>query len=138
MNKIISIKIISGEGISQYLFDDGITLADMEQAIGQPLPLEFLDQYNSDRDAVTKFSQLPDWMKTWTAEQAAQYVHDNVLNGFERANVDTYVASLPNTVAGVKTGMVQIGYALVDIRNMLSIIARLLIYLRDLILKYKT
>lgn len=80
---------------------------------------------------------LPTWVKTFTPSSAAQYVHDNVLNGFEQADVDAYIAGLPNTVAGLKTGLTQIGYALVDIRNLLEFIVKLLIYIRDLIIKYR-
>ena len=88
-------------------------------------------------DAVAAYPGLPDWLKTWTADQAAQYVHENVLNGLDAAGVDAYVDALPNTVAGMKTGLKQIGGALVAIRDILEIIAKLILYIRDLVIRFR-
>jgi len=59
------------------------------------------------------------------------------LNGFTPTQVDVYVDGLPNTFAGIKTGLKKIGSALVGIRDILEIIAKLLMYIRDLVIRYR-
>ena len=115
--------ILLSDLIMQYRFPDKYELMIVErQSIG---------------DAVTNYAVLPDWIKTWTADDASTYVHDNVLSGLDVAGVDAYVDNLPNTVAGMKTGLKQIGSALVAIRDILEIIAKLLMYIRDLVIRFR-
>jgi len=95
------------------------------------------DKLQAETDAVTDFAVLPDWVKVWTANDAAAYVHDNVLNGLDAAGVDAYVDGLPNTVAGMKTGLKQIGGALVAIRDILEVIAKLIMYIKDLVISFR-
>jgi len=92
---------------------------------------------NATTSALADYSILPDWLKTWTANEASGYIHDNVLNGLDSAGVESYVDNLPNTVAGMKTGLKQIGNALVSIRDILEIIAKLLMYIRDLVIRFR-
>lgn len=82
------------------------------------------------------FNNLPNWAD-WDSDTASTYVYDNVMNGFEQADVDTYIAGLPNTVAGMKTGLTQIAYAIVDIRNILSQMAKAIIYIRDILIRIR-
>jgi len=98
----------------------------------------------TETDAVTNFAALPDWVKTWTANDAAGYVHDNVLNGLDAAGVDAYVDnlfvdvnSLATAVPAVKAGLKQIGGQLVVIRDLLMIIAKLLMQIRDLVIRFR-
>ena len=95
------------------------------------------EKRTSQDEAVTNYTVLPDWIKTWTANDVSTYVHDNVLSGLDVAGVDAYVDNLPNTVAGMKTGLKQIGSALVAIRDILEIIAKLLMYIRDLVIRFR-
>jgi len=91
----------------------------------------------AETDAVTNFAILPDWVKEWTAADAAAYVHDNVLAGLDAAGVDAYVDALPSTVAGMKTGLKQIGGQLAAIRDILEVIAKLIMYIRDLVIRFR-
>ena len=96
------------------------------------------EKTQAENAAVAAYPNLPDWLKTVTAQQTADYIHQNILNGFTSVQVDTYIDGLPNTVAGMKTGLKQIGGALVAIRDILEIIVKLLMYIRDLVIRYKS
>ena len=95
------------------------------------------EEFASMSTATIDYQLLPDWLKEWSANDAAAYVHDNVLNGFDAAGVDAYVDNLPATVEGMKTGLKQIGGALVAIRDILEIVAKLLMYIRDLVIRFR-
>ena len=102
-------------------------------------PIDYVEiaRQQAEEDAINDYKVLPDWLKEWSANDAAAYVHDNVLNGFDAAGVDAYVDNLPATVEGMKTGLKQIGGALVAIRDILEIIAKLLMYIRDLVIRFR-
>lgn len=136
MEKMIAVRFSVSEQTQTHMFPEDTPLEDVLVAIPN-LPQALIDQLTNDETTVANFQLLPDWVKTISPDDAALYVHDNVLNGFEQVDVDTYIAGLPNTVAGMKTGLTQIAYALVDMRNLLGFIVKLLMYMRDLIIKYR-
>ena len=106
-------------------------------AVHDPIDYVEIERKQAEEDAVIGYKVLPNWLKEWSANDADLYVYDNVLNGFDSAGVESYIDSLPNTVEGMKTGLKQIGNALVSIRDILRIIAKLLIYIRDLVIRFR-
>ena len=102
-------------------------------------PVDYVEiaRLQAESEALLYYPTFPAWLKEWTPQETAEYVHDNVMNGLDSTGVDAYVNGLPNTVAGMKTGLKQIGNALVSIRDILEIIAKLLMYIRDLVIRFR-
>ena len=140
MDKLYVLKLQQDNKSFEITIPENITIEELENIImmdGMSVPENTVAFINASKNAQINYSILPDWLKTWTADEASQYVHDNVLNGLDVAGVDAYVDNLPSTVAGMKTGLKQIGGALVSIRDILEIIAKLLMYIRDLVIRFR-
>ena len=141
MDNVLNLTLEENGKNFTFLISDSITLEELsdilaESGISQSIN-DITYQIESWSNNQVEFSNLPNWLKTWTAEQASSYVHGNVLSGLDSAGVDSYVNNLPNTVAGMKTGLKQIGGALVAIRDILEIITKLLMYIRDLVIRFR-
>jgi len=106
----------------------------VEKAVADAFDIE---KTVAETNAITDYSVLPNWVRLWTANDVASYVHESVLNGLDVGGMEVYVDALPNTVAGMKTGLKQIGSALISIRDILEMIAKLLMYIRDLVIKFR-
>ena len=142
MDRMIILAISEGGITYNISVPDNLTELELENLLkldGITLPANHPDreEFASMSTATIDYQLLPNWIKTWTADDASTYVHDNVLNGFSSVEVDAYVNNLPNTVAGMKAGLKQIGGALVAIRDILEIIAELLMYIRDLVIRFR-
>lgn len=102
------------------------------------------EKTQAETDAVTNYQVLPDWVKTISADDAAAYVHDNVLNSMDQTALD---ALIDNRFSGVTTFAAaaplildtfkDIGGQLIMFRDMMQIVIKLLMYIRDLIIKYR-
>jgi len=141
MDNVLNLTLEENGKNFTFLISDSITLEELsnilaESGISQSIN-DITYQIESWSNNQVEFSNLPNWLKEWSGIDAASYVHDNVLSGLDSAEVDAYVDNLPNTVAGMKTGLKQIGGALVAIRDILEIIARLLMYIRDLVIRFR-
>jgi len=106
---------------------------------------EIIQAFTSYENVGQQYPNLPDWVKTVSADEAAQYIHDNVLNGFEdQAAIDAYI---DNQFSGVTTfaqfapvaiNMFKlIAGQLLMFRGLFEIVAKLLMLIRDLIIKYR-
>lgn len=85
-------------------------------------------------DASDSFLALPNW-SSYTPQQASDVIINNVLPGITtRTDIDTFVAGLPNTVAGMKTGLTQVAYSLLAVRDILVALAKAIVYIRNLLL----
>ena len=72
-----------------------------------------------------------------TADEVVTHIHGAVLGGKTSAQIDLDIDNLANSVAGMKIGLKTIGASLIAIRDILELVAKLLLYIRDLVLKYR-
>lgn len=113
-------------GIESSLPDSSIV-----SMLSTPQTAQELNDLSDYQSARASFNQLPNWA-TWTAQQASDYILNNVLNGMTQAQVDSYINA--NTV---DTVLHQIGATLINIRTILQNIAMAIIYLRNLIVRFR-
>lgn len=77
------------------------------------------------------FRNLPNWA-TWTDVEAISYVTNAVLNGWTKAQLDTYVDTNVTNIATAKTALKQLGEELIDLRDICTKLAQAVILLRDI------
>ena len=92
---------------------------------------------SAETDAVIGFHTLPAFLKTMTADEVVTHIHGAVLSGKTEAQINADIDALANTVAGMKIGLKTIGASLIAIRDILELVAKLLLFIRDLVLKYR-
>lgn len=97
-----------------------------EWQAGQPARDELAQQQV---DAAA-FTDLPEWA-TYTTTEAIDAIHAAILGGDTLAQAQAKVDALPNTVAGMKTGLKSAAAELVTIRGILEKMAKVVVYLRD-------
>jgi hypothetical protein len=78
------------------------------------------------------FESLPDWA-TWTGQQAADYIHANVLSGMTPDQVEAWVNANVTTLATAKTGLILAGRELADLRDICERQAQAILFLRDVV-----
>jgi hypothetical protein len=78
------------------------------------------------------FESLPDWA-TWTGQQAADYIHANVLSGMTPDQVEAWVNANVTTLAMAKTGLILVGRELADLRDICERQAQAILFLRDVV-----
>jgi len=92
---------------------------------------------NTENDAITKYSQLPEWAKTGTAEDAETYITSQILNGQTEAEISAWIDANVTSLAQAKVAMKQIAGALVTMRGLFILIAKLLLFIRDLVIRFR-
>ena len=91
----------------------------------------------AESEAATGYQTLPAFLKTMTAAEATAFIHSSVLSGKTEAQINADIDALANTVAGMKIGLKTIGASLVAIRDILELIVRLLLFIRDLVIRFR-
>lgn len=86
--------------------------------------------------AVEDFKSYPDWA-TWTPDQAEQHVVDNVINGFDKIELDAWIDSNVTDLTSAITALKLIGGAIVDLRSIVSKIAKMVMWIRDVVIKVR-
>lgn len=76
------------------------------------------------------FSDLPEWA-TYTADEAVAAVHNAIAGGNTLAVMKSQIDGLPNSFAGMKTGLKAVADDIAAIRGILEKMAKVQIYLRD-------
>jgi hypothetical protein len=96
--------------------------------------------------AVILFDNLPYWA-TWTGDEAAAYVNDNILLGQTQAQLETWIdaqvadlttanlAQINARMAAIRTALKTIVVGLITTRTILSALARAIMYLREAIIR---
>lgn len=83
---------------------------------------------------IPNFKNLPNW-SGFTDQQAQNFILNNVLPGITTtSDIDAYIAGLPNTIAGLKTGLTQLAYSVLAVRGILVALAKALVYIRNILL----
>lgn len=76
------------------------------------------------------FTDLPEWASYTTAEAVAA-IHAAILGGDTLVQAQAKVDTLPNSFAGMKTGLKSAAAELVAIRGILEKMSKVIVYLRD-------
>lgn len=104
-------------------------------------------------DAITGYTALSDWVKTGTADQAETYINNQVWNGADIGTINTYIdaqiptvtgaslatalTSINTTMAGVRTVLKVAAGAIIGIRALFILTSKLLIHIRDLVIRWR-
>ena len=136
-------------------FLPGVTLTKEQEDIFQIIILEHFNKLDKltrlqvEKSAVTGYADLPEWMKTWTAQDAENYIHSQIFNGWTQAQAETWintnltnitaanVSQINTMLAGIRAGMILITTAILTLRGLFIIATRLLVHLRDLVIRYR-
>ena len=95
------------------------------------------------KDAVIEYATLPDWMKTHTAQEANDYINGEIWNGMTIEQIEAYIdANITGTTIAVLRGQMivalkQTAGAIIAMRGFFIITIKLLIYLRDLVIRFR-
>jgi len=109
---------------------------------------------DSDQVAATKamntgYPALPDWARTGTAAQAETYINGQIFNGQTIAQVNAYidatitnittanVAQINARLDAIRTVLKVAATAIINMRGLFVLTAKLLIYIRDLTIRFR-
>jgi len=107
------------------------------------------EEYLSIKTLELEYPLLPTWTKTGTAAQAETYITAQIFNGQTQAQVDAYIDATikPITTANVAQINAQLlnirivlkaaSAAIITMRGLFIITAKLLIYIRDLVIRFR-
>ena len=118
----------------------GTQLTDGEQIITINLPG---NEWIANANIKTGYPALPDWVRTATAADVSNYVTNNVWQGLDKTQANAWIDAnvTGNNVAALRTSVVAafklVAGAIIDLRDLMAIEAKLIIYLRDLILRFR-
>jgi hypothetical protein len=87
--------------------------------------------------AVTNYSTYPDWARTFTPTDAETYINGQIWGGYTIVQATSYINSTVTDLASAKTAMIQIATAIINMRGLFIITAKLLICIRDLVIRYR-
>ena len=84
--------------------------------------------------ALDGFKNLPNYA-TWTPAEAETHVTDAVLNGWTVAEANAWIDTNVTDMASAKTALKQIAGAVIDLRKMLSLVVKMLMWLRNIVIR---
>ena len=82
--------------------------------------------------AKNALGELPDYA-AWTPQETQEQLTKAVLGGRSLAQIVLEIDNLPNTVAGMKTGLKIIAAAIVDLRGTIATIGKILTLMRIIV-----
>jgi len=97
----------------------------------------------TEQSAITGYATLPDWMKTLTAQEANDYINGEIWNGMTIEEIEAYIdANITGTTVAQLRGQLivalkQTAGAVIAMRGFFIVTMKLLIYLRDLIIRFR-
>lgn len=114
---------------------DASLIAQIQTIIDNHVPDTLYFQRDINRETVssskTDFKNLPNWA-TWTGPEAADFVHNDVLSGMDKTQVDAYIDANITDLASAKDVLKLLAEEVVDLRNIVEKAAQAIMYLRDI------
>lgn len=104
---------------------------------------------NTERDAITNYAILPAWAKTGTATDAETYINGQVWNGqtIDQVNtwIDTNITNISTAnisqinarLLAIRNGLKLVAGAVITMRGLFILTSKLLIYIRDLVIRFR-
>lgn len=130
---------VSGDGRIDYariLTAAETLLAEQVVATHNPAGLSLRQQDEAAAEvAKSDFRNLPNY-STWTPNEAQDNITAMILAGKTLAQINTDIDNLPNTIAGMKTGLKSVAQGIVNLRTVLAIIGKLVILLRNVAIRH--
>ena len=106
----------------------------------KPTDQECIDAWmkiTNQQDALINYSALPDWAKTGTANEAETCITNQIFSGQTQAQVDAWIDTNVTNIATAKIALKQIAGAVITMRGLFVLTAKLLIYIRDLVIRFR-
>ena len=100
--------------------------------LGGAATAEELQVVENYRAAADGFEALPDWA-SWTAAEAAGYVHGQVLNEMSQVEADAWIDANVTSLAGVRAALKLLAGSLLNVRSILENIGKAIVFLRNLV-----
>ena len=102
----------------------------------EPTQEEIERQMEKGKADVSKesFKEMPNWA-TWTPDEGRQAVQANVLNGYDKAQLDAYIDTNVSNIASAKTALKLLGEAVIDLREIVGVMAQAILLLRDIVVR---
>ena len=85
--------------------------------------------------ARTGWKDLGDWIVTFTPDEAELYVRNQIFDGIEPSALDIWIDTNVTDLASARTALKFIGANIMTIRTILGIIAKVILYIRDILIK---
>jgi len=107
------------------------------------------EEYLALKTLETEYPILPTWAKTGTAAQAETYITAQIFSGQTQAQVDAYIdatiknittaniAQINAQLLNIRTVLKAASAAIITMRSLFIITAKLLIYIRDLVIRFR-
>ena len=95
------------------------------------------EEWIADETAVssrTGWKDLGNW-STWEAQQAQDYVNAEIRNGWDKTTIDDWIDSNVTNIATAKTALKLLAGNIITIRAILGIISKVILYIRDILIK---
>jgi len=112
-------------------------------------PNKLLPWDQAAKDSVINYALLTIWVKTGTAVEAETYINSQIFNSQTQAQVDAYidatiknittanVAQINAQLLNIRTVLKAASAAIITMRSLFIITAKLLIYIRDLVIRFR-
>ena len=85
-------------------------------------------------DSKNNFRNIPNWA-TWTPDVGMQTVQTNVLNGYDKQQLADYIDTNVTNIASAKTALKLLGDAVIDLREIVGVMAQAILLLRDIVVR---
>ena len=98
---------------------------------------------NTETSAVTNYANLPTWAKTGTADEAETYISNQIFSGQTQAQVDAWIDAniTGTTITALRTQLIAAlkitAGAVITMRGLFILTSKLLIYIRDLVIRFR-
>lgn len=95
------------------------------------------------KDSIINYGILPLWIKTGTVEQAETYINNQIFSGQTEEQVHAWIDSnvtgttLATALANIRTALKITASAILSMRGLFILSVKLLIYIRDLIIRFR-
>ena len=98
---------------------------------------------DTETSAITNYANLPTWAKTGTADEAETYITNQIFNGQTQAQVDAWIDAniTGTTITALRTQLIAAlkitAGAVITMRGLFILTSKLLIYIRDLVIRFR-
>jgi len=96
--------------------------------------------FDSEKDPIIEDAARTGWKdlgawSTWEPQQAQDYVNAEILNGWDKTTIDDWIDSNVTNIATAKTALKLLAGNIITIRTILGIISKIVLYIRDILIK---
>jgi hypothetical protein len=112
-------------------------------------PTGLLPEEQAERDSISGYQKLPDWARTANAQDAGSYINAQIWNGQTVEQVNAWidanitdittanVSQINARLANIRLALRLTASAVIAMRELFILTAKLLIYVRDLVIRFR-